>query len=146
MALFGNAALLAQQSSDGSAVGALFVLVIQLAIAVVVLAGMWKMFVKTGRPGWYVLIPFFNLYQLLKIAGKPGWWLILFFIPFVNIVIAIILSIAVAKVFGKGVGFGIGLAFLGFIFYPILGFGDAVYQPENAEPRGFAVQTQPRPM
>ena len=34
----------------------------------------------------------------------------------------------VAKNFGKGTGFGIGLAFLGFIFYPILGFGSATYQ------------------
>ena len=31
----------------------------------------------------------------------------------------------IAKSFGKGTGFGIGLVFLGFIFYPILGFGDA---------------------
>jgi hypothetical protein len=33
-----------------------------------------------------------------------------------------------AKSFGKGVGFGIGLALLGIIFWPILGFGSAQYQ------------------
>jgi hypothetical protein len=33
-----------------------------------------------------------------------------------------------AKSFGKGVGFGLGLAFLGIIFFPILGFGSAQYQ------------------
>jgi len=33
----------------------------------------------------------------------------------------------VATAFGKGAGFGLGLVFLGFIFYPILGFGDAQY-------------------
>ena len=38
------------------------------------------------------------------------------------------MGIAVAKSFGKGDGFGIGLGLLGFIFYPILGFGDAQYQ------------------
>ena len=50
--------------------------------------------------------------QLLKIAGKPAWWLILFLIPLVNLVIAIIAMIALAKAFGKGTGFGLGLAFL----------------------------------
>ena len=31
------------------------------------------------------------------------------------------MAIDVARNFGKGTGFGLGLAFLGFIFYPILG-------------------------
>jgi hypothetical protein len=37
----------------------------------------------------------------------------------------------VATSFGKDTGFGIGLIFLGFIFYPILGFGDAKYIGPN---------------
>jgi hypothetical protein len=49
-------------------------------------------------------------------------------IPFVNFIVLIILSIDVAKSFGKGTGFGLGLAFLSLIFYPILGFGDAKYR------------------
>jgi hypothetical protein len=49
-------------------------------------------------------------------------------IPFVNFIIAIILCIDMAKSFGKGAGFGLGLAFLGIIFWPILGFGSAQYQ------------------
>ena len=49
-------------------------------------------------------------------------------IPFVNFIILIILSIDIAKSFGKGAGFGLGMAFLGFIFWPILGFGSAQYQ------------------
>jgi hypothetical protein len=69
---------------------------------------------------------------LLEIAGKPIWWIILLLVPGVNVVIAIIISIEVAKNFGKGTGFGLGLAFLGFIFYPILGFGDAKYQPSSS--------------
>ncbi len=34
----------------------------------------------------------------------------------------------VATNFGKGAGFTLGLIFLPYIFYPILGFGGAVYQ------------------
>jgi hypothetical protein len=101
---------------------------IYLAIIVLVIAGFWKVFVKAGHPGWAAIVPIYNAYILLKIAGKPGWWLILFFIPVVGLIIAILVSIEVAKAFGKGAGFGVGLALLGFVFYPILGFGDARYQ------------------
>jgi hypothetical protein len=62
------------------------------------------------------------------VAGRPGWWLILMLIPFVNLIIAIILSVDIAKHFGKGVGFAIGLIILPIIFYPVLGFGSAQYQ------------------
>ena len=83
-------------------------------------------------PGWAAIIPIFNLYVLIKTAGRPRWWLLLFIIPLVNIVMGFIVAIDVAKAFGKGTGFGIGLALLGFIFYPILGFGDATYQGSSA--------------
>jgi hypothetical protein len=49
-------------------------------------------------------------------------------IPLVNLIIWIILCIDVAKSFGKGTGFGIGLLLLPFIFFLILGFGSAQYQ------------------
>ena len=81
------------------------------------------------------IIPILNFYILCKIAGRPGWWLLLMLIPLVNFVIWIIVSLDVAKNFGKGAGFGIGIAFLSFIFLPILGFGDAQYQgPATTRP------------
>ena len=70
----------------------------------------------------------YNLIVLLQIAGKPLWWIILFFIPLANLIAAILVGITVAKNFGKSDVFGIGLGLPGFIFYPILGFGDAQYQ------------------
>ncbi len=102
---------------------------IQLAILVVVVIGMWKVFVKAGHPGWASIIPIYNLYILTQIAGRPWWWLLLCFIPLVNLVIVFILSVDIARKFGKGVGFAIGMFFLSFIFYPILGFSDATYSP-----------------
>lgn len=102
-------------------------LLIALAILVFFIAAMWKVFTKAGKAGWLVLIPFVNVYTLLKIAGRPGWWLILFIIPVVNFIISILVSLDLAKSFGKGAGFGLGLVFLGPIFYPILGFGSARY-------------------
>ena len=46
----------------------------------------------------------------------PGWWLLLFLIPVVNFVVAIMTYISFAQAFGKGVGFALGLLFLGVIF------------------------------
>src|SRR5437588_11938477 len=103
-------------------------MVIGLLIALLLIVAMWKVFTKAGQPGWASIIPIYNLYIWCKIVGRPGWWIILMLIPFVNFIIGIILSIDLAKSFGNGVGFGLGLAFLGIIFFPILGFGSSQYQ------------------
>jgi hypothetical protein len=87
---------------------------------------------ESGGTGLGVLIPIYNIYLICKIAGRPGWWVLLCFIPCVGVIIAIVLAIDIAKNFGKGPIFGLGLAFLGFIFYPILGFGDAQYLAKPA--------------
>jgi len=110
-------------SSAGLTIGWL----VYLAVIVLEIAGWWMILSKAGRPGWGAIIPIYNIYLYCKVAGRPGWWLILFLIPLVNIVIAFIVFIDVAKNFGKGTGFGVGLTLLSFIFAPVLGFGDATY-------------------
>jgi uncharacterized membrane protein len=102
------------------------------AVIILLIAAMWKVFSKAGHPGWACIIPIYNLYIMCKIAGRPGWWVLLMLIPFVNFIIAIILLVDISKSFGKGVGFALGLLFLGFIFWPILGFGSAQYQGPSA--------------
>ena len=106
----------------------LSITVLYLGLIILILAGMWKVFSKAGQPGWAAIIPIYNIYILLKIVCKPGWWLILYIIPLVNIIIVIIVTNNLAKRFKKGIGFTIGLIFLPFIFFPILGFGDATYE------------------
>jgi hypothetical protein len=103
-------------------------MIVWLAITVLVIAGFWKTFVKAGEPGWAAIVPIYNLLVLLKIAGRPLWWFILLLIPVVNLIVWIMVSLDVAKKFGQGAGFGIGLAVLPMIFYPVLGFGKAQYQ------------------
>jgi hypothetical protein len=103
-----------------------------LAVLLLIVIGLWKVFVKAGKPGWASIVPIYNVIVLLEIAGKPLWWFILMLIPFVNFIVAIIVLIAVARNFGKGVGFALGMVFLPFIFIPMLGFGDAKYQPVAA--------------
>lgn len=111
-------------AGNGGLIGGL----ISLAILVVIIAGVWRTFEKAGKPGWGCLIPIYHLILFLEVAGRPLWWFILLIIPVVNIVPWVICSIDIARNFGKSTGFGIGLALLGFIFYPILGFGDAHYR------------------
>ena len=104
-----------------------FLLVIWLALIALMIISMWVVFTKAGQPGWAAIIPIYNTYVLLLVAGKPGWWLVLMLIPVVSLVIAIMAAIGVAENFGRSAGFGIGLAFLPMIFYPILAFGSATY-------------------
>src|SRR5262249_37411749 len=111
----------------------MMIVVIYLVLIVLAIAGMWKTFEKAGQPGWAAIVPFYNWYVLTtKIARKEILWFVLVFIPLVNLVAIIIVSVEVAKKFGRGAGFGVGLAFLSFIFYPILGFGDAQYEGRGA--------------
>jgi hypothetical protein len=99
-----------------------------LAIIVLIIASMWKIFTKAGKPGWAAIVPIYNIIVLLEIVGKPWWWLILMLIPLLNIIFSIWVTNLLSKSFGKSEGFTIGLLLLGIIFYPILGFGDAKYQ------------------
>jgi len=104
-----------------------------LAIVVIIVIAEWKIYEKGGQPGWAVLIPFYNIYVLLKLVGRPGWWLLLMFIPLVNLIVAIIVTNDLSKSFGQGVGFTLGLIFLTPIFLLLLGFGDFKYIGKGAE-------------
>ena len=114
---------------------------LMFAILVIVIISLWKIFEKAGVEGWKSLIPFYNMWVLAEIVGKPGWLGLLAvafaFIPTIGSLLSAIiffyLYYLLSKSFGKSALFALGLVFLGFIFFPILGFGDAVYQgpPED---------------
>ena len=95
------------------------------AVMILMIAAMWKVYERAGEPGWAVLVPIYNIYVLCKVAGMSPWWILAFIIPIVNIVVSFAISFGVAKRFGKGAGYGIGLTLLPFIFWPLLAWGDA---------------------
>lgn len=115
-------------------------------IWLITIVGMWKVFEKAGKPGWAAIVPVYNFWILIEISGRPPmfFWIllgcmVLSMIPIVGfilgigvLVILILVSIDVAKKFGKDTGYGIGLALLSFIFYPMLGFSDAQYQGDTS--------------
>src|SRR5262249_5142191 len=105
-------------------------MLILLVFAAFLIASLWRLFSKAGAPGWASLVPLYNIYVLTRIAGKPGWWTVLQFIPLVNFIVGILICLGLAKNFGRGSGFAMGLMFLGFIFVPILAFGDSQYEGE----------------
>jgi hypothetical protein len=103
------------------------ILIFYFAIVITLIAAMWTIYTKAGKPGWASLVPIYNIIVLLEIIGKPWWWLFLMCIPLVNIVILIMVYHNLSLSFGKGSGFTAGIIFLGFIFIPMLAFGDAKY-------------------
>ena len=106
--------------------------VVGLVFAVIAIIALWRVFSKAGRPGWAAIIPIYNIYTLVKVSGNSGWFTLLYFIPIVNIIIAVIVALGVAKNFGKSGVFGIvGLFLFSIIGYLILGFGSAQYVGEK---------------
>ena len=118
--------------AGSSGVGPMFVAFILAALAVTVLqlVAMYKVFEMAGKPGWAVIVPVYNTWVLAEVGGKPGWLGIVAAVisaipligPIVSLVLWIMIMLGVSNSFGRGTGFGLGLAFLPFIFFPILAF------------------------
>lgn len=101
--------------------------IISLALGVLLIVSMWMIFKKAGKPGWAAIVPFYNIYVEYEITWGSGWRFLMLLIPFYNIILAIQTQVKLAKAFGKGGGFAVGLIFLPYVFQPILAFSDAAY-------------------
>lgn len=101
-----------------------------IALAVLGIIGLWRMFEKAGLAGWKSIIPLYSTYCLFEITfgeGK-GWMFLLMMIPCVGFIVNIFLAGKTARAFGKGGLFAVGLYFLPMLFWLILGLGQSVYQ------------------
>lgn len=114
----------------------------------------WRIFTKAGEAGWKSIIPVYGDYVSYRIAWQPAYFWIVFILGIISsiasgmadpngtnvtillivslirivlAIISIIYSVKLARAFGKGIGFAIGLIFLQPIFMLILGFGDCDY-------------------
>ncbi len=110
----------------------LMIWLVCLALGIIAVIGMWKTFEKAGKPGWAAIIPIYNILIMIEIVGKPTIWLLWLLLPCVNFVFVIWLYNLISKSYGKDEGFTVGLLLLGFIFWPILGFGSAKYLGPSA--------------
>lgn len=126
----------AAMSTVGAALGAMMgvYMIIAIAVAVLQIVSMWRIFSKAGKDGWKSLIPIYNSVILFKISGLSPWLLLAYltaFIPVVGWIVILVISIlqanGLSKSFGKSTGFTVGLVLLPFIFNLILGFGKSEY-------------------
>lgn len=106
--------------------------IVLLVFVVLTVVGNWKVFEKAGKPGWAAIVPIYNTVVLYQVSGLNPWLLLLYLVPFVNYIAMFVLSIMLAgklaKAFGKGTGFAVGIFFLQPVFTLILGFGDSKYE------------------
>ena len=134
----------------GAMVGVVVLVLIWYILQVI---AYWKLFKKAGQPGWKSLIPFYNQYMQYKICWRPVmFWIftllsvganvlyttgldnendILIVIGAVLMVCGIVIGIMgtykLARAFGHGGGYTVGLLLLRPIFMLILGFGSSKY-------------------
>ena len=124
----GGSAFAQQSSGSAAAAGAAGIsTLVSLAIAILEVVAIWRLFSRAGQPGWASIIPIYNTIVMLHVTGKSGWWLLGLFVPLLNIFVYCRMMVNMAQVFGRGVGFGIGNIFLPFIFLPILAFSNSPY-------------------
>ncbi len=125
--------------------------IICMAIVVVQIVAMWKLFKKAGRPGWASIIPVYNYIVLIQVAEAPMWYLALVFL--VAPVGLLMTYIKVAEKFGKSAGFGVLIWFFPFVGLPILAFGKSQYlgmsvgqyqQPAYNQPMQQPMYNQPQ--
>lgn len=102
--------------------------IIEFAILAILVVALWRLFVKAGEPGWKAIVPILNIYTLCLLSTGSGCLLIILMcIPGINIIAGLIVSWNLAKSFGRGELFAIGIFFLPAIFIPILAFSDSSY-------------------
>lgn len=128
--------------------------IIGLVYAVLEIVGTWKTYEKAGEAGWKAIIPFYSSFTTFKIGGNTMYFWIWLAATLLNYILssfdgflgilASLCSLAalvftvlreynLAKAFGKGIGFTVGLVLLTPIFRMMLGFGSAEYQGAPAE-------------
>lgn len=112
-------------------------LLVFTAAAIVTIIAKWIVFKKANVDGWESLIPIHSEVVELQLGGIKTYWYFLNLIVICGIgpiILSFWKSIALAKAFGKGTGFGVLLALFPFVCYPILAWGNAEYVgPQNNE-------------
>jgi len=115
-------------SNSANAALSLPVILVALALSVLMIVAVWKVFTKAGEPGWASLVPFYNTYVEFRMAGFNPWLFLLLLVPVVNVVLALIVSYKIGEAFGKDVLFNVlWMVLFPFVGWLVLAFGDARY-------------------
>ncbi len=89
--------------------------------------GLFKLFSKAGQKAWIAFVPIYNYVIWLKLIKQPWWWVFLLLVPGVNFLMLAIISIQLAKAFGKKGNIDLTLAALvPYVYFIQLGFDDKI--------------------
>lgn len=72
------------------------------------------------RPNYESMIPFYNIFSLLKIIKMPSYYGLLFFIPIANLGVIISLNKKLCEFFDKNPDYLWGMIFVPFVYMPNL--------------------------
>lgn len=114
--------LLGSSGPDTWAVGLL-----SLLVAVPAVVALSEILAKAGQPRWAALVPVYDIVVLLKAVGRPWWWLLFMLVPLANVAIFLVVCLDLARVFGRGRLFGLGLLALAPACQLVLAYGGARY-------------------
>lgn len=104
--------------------------IIYLAVCVLMIVSMWKIYEKLGLQGWMAIVPIYNVIVLGQLFKWDTVKIILCFVPIANIYFGILLMKEIADRFGKSTGFLVGMILLSFVFLPMLAFQGEVVNNE----------------
>ncbi len=123
--MYSNSSYAAAQAAASGVMAVYYIICI--AISALCIVGMWKVFTKAGEAGWKSIIPIYNGMTLFKIIyGRPAKFFMLL-IPVFGEILMIAAYVRLGQVFGKSVGFRLGLVFLSPVFLLILAFDKSEY-------------------
>jgi hypothetical protein len=134
-------------TTSGSGGSLAVILLVALLVAIIFIVAGWKVFTKAGKPGWGILVPFYNVWLYAEIGGKPGWWglvsVLVNVIPFVGWIVSVVMTIFIAlgvgRNFGKSDIWSVILLWLLPFGYLILGYGKAQYTGTGQIYEGFGL-------
>jgi hypothetical protein len=115
--------------------------IIGFVLGIAVIIGLWKLFTKAGKPGFYAIIPLLNFKTLVDITGLPTAWFWYFligaalspitfgFTGLICLYVAYIVMRQLLRSFGKSdsIGSVILHLVLAEIMLPLIGFSAQPY-------------------
>ncbi len=125
--------------ASGSGAGIAFFFLLFIVFYVFYSVAVGSTLQKAGEPFWAGFVPIYNVLLLLKIVGRSWPYIFIALIPYVGgLVLWIIISIDLAKSFGKSGGYAALIVFFAPIMLLILGYGSSTYRgPANQLAGGY---------
>ena len=104
-----------------------------------IFTGSQKLFRLAGVPGWYAIIPFYNIIKHLDIIKRPRWWTILVFIPVINLLMIPVIWVEFIKKFNHNSKIDriLVILTLGFYFFHVSYFSSKTKLVDDISFSGF---------